>query len=637
MSAQAGLLCFDRRPIAPDIARCLLDSLAEYGPDGCGVFTAPGVVMVHQAMHVTPEDRHEKQPLICLRGNVITWDGRLDNRDDLIMQLWHDLADDRSDAALALCIYNRHGVAGLGRLTGDWSLAIWDASSNTLTLASDFAGSRALYYRCDDNRLYWSTSLRTLLGRLSSTPQPDTRFLVGFLTHTPPPEVTPYVGVHCLRPGHASTWSLDGRRQSFTLWTPASASIRHQDPRDYEHELRSLFSDAVQARLRSARPVWAELSGGLDSSGICCMADLLVREARVPTPRLETISYVSDLSPESDERRFIAVIEDQLQTRGCHVAIESTTATTDLTRAWITPIHPHGVSLAFLQRVRDGGGRVLLTGNPGDVVMGNLADYGLSGLDLPDMRSIAAWLAYGRRWSRSAKQPIWSAVAEAWRHTRSPRRFATSQLVNDLRRRARDNTASPQTAAARLYLLKPEAANLFIAEQHRRLEAIGRFHPLAKRPFVGSLLQFTETRLLQSPAEFAEVQQAHPYMHRPLVEYVLGIPAGALAEPGEPRSLMRRAFAGFMPARTLRRFSKGYASPHIVRNLRSVAADFLSRLDQLALVQLGIVDPDLLRSRLSAIQSGAAGQQDNLRELVRLERWFVHHANHSRERSQIPA
>ena len=57
MSAQAGILYFDGRPVEPHISAGLSARLAAFGPDGRGEYTAPGLVMVHRALHVTPEDR----------------------------------------------------------------------------------------------------------------------------------------------------------------------------------------------------------------------------------------------------------------------------------------------------------------------------------------------------------------------------------------------------------------------------------------------------------------------------------------------------------------------------------------------------------------------------------------------------
>ena len=51
---------------------------------------------------------------------------------------------------------------------------------------------------------------------------------------------------------------------------------------------------AVQRSLRSDRPILAELSGGMDSSSIVCMADTVIARGAAETPRLDTISWFDD-------------------------------------------------------------------------------------------------------------------------------------------------------------------------------------------------------------------------------------------------------------------------------------------------------------------------------------------------------
>ena len=81
-----------------------------------------------------------------VRTEVLHWDGRLDNRDDLLLRLSDSLESDTSNAAIARATYERWGITGLVHLIGDWSVVIRDHVNHTTVLASDFAGVRPLYY-----------------------------------------------------------------------------------------------------------------------------------------------------------------------------------------------------------------------------------------------------------------------------------------------------------------------------------------------------------------------------------------------------------------------------------------------------------------------------------------------------------
>src|SRR5580658_2000755 len=116
MSVQAGVFYFDRRPVDPSVVALMGQALDPYGPDGRGEFVEPGLVMVHRALHITPEDAFEQQPFTSRRGKVMTWDGRLDNREDLLLQLWHELREDTTDVSLAMAVYEKWGTEGFAKL-----------------------------------------------------------------------------------------------------------------------------------------------------------------------------------------------------------------------------------------------------------------------------------------------------------------------------------------------------------------------------------------------------------------------------------------------------------------------------------------------------------------------------------------
>ena len=63
------------------------------------------------------------------RSEVLHWDGRLDNRSELLLRLSDSLQGESSNAAIARATYDRWGTEGLVQLIGDWSLVIRDHES----------------------------------------------------------------------------------------------------------------------------------------------------------------------------------------------------------------------------------------------------------------------------------------------------------------------------------------------------------------------------------------------------------------------------------------------------------------------------------------------------------------------------
>src|SRR5262245_65240862 len=119
--------------------------------------------------------------MIANTSEVLHWDGRLDNRSDLLLRLSDSLQGESSNAAIARATYERWGTEGLVQLIGDWSLIIRDHLSRTTVLASDFAGVRPLCYHVRDGRVQWSNRLQSLLDQKGISDL-DEQYIDGFLT-----------------------------------------------------------------------------------------------------------------------------------------------------------------------------------------------------------------------------------------------------------------------------------------------------------------------------------------------------------------------------------------------------------------------------------------------------------------------
>src|SRR5271154_5807287 len=87
MSAQFGKCNFDGKPIDPEDLYRVRPLLAPYGPDVERCICKRNFGVLYRAFHTTLESRREVQPYEFACEAVLTWDGRLDNREDLISLL----------------------------------------------------------------------------------------------------------------------------------------------------------------------------------------------------------------------------------------------------------------------------------------------------------------------------------------------------------------------------------------------------------------------------------------------------------------------------------------------------------------------------------------------------------------------
>src|SRR5207302_381895 len=102
-----------------------------------------------------------------------------------------------------------------------------------------------------------------------------------FVVRFPAAHLTPYVGIHAVPPS-SSVRLGPGRANVSGYWDfDPGKRIRYRTDAEYEEHFRAVFGKAVQRRLRSDGPILAELSGGMDSSSIVCMADSIIARGDV--------------------------------------------------------------------------------------------------------------------------------------------------------------------------------------------------------------------------------------------------------------------------------------------------------------------------------------------------------------------
>jgi asparagine synthase (glutamine-hydrolysing) len=213
-------------------------------------------------------------------------------------------------------------------------------------------------------------------------------------------------------------------------------------------------------------------------------------------------------------------------------------------------------------------------------------------------------------WSQSLSVPIYPIVWRALRMSLStwipnadlsPVAWQRTAVANSLSPRLRQVGAEPADCAREL--------NWREAAPDRRR----RFHAMA-----GVLA----SRRFQTPEPLQHVSYAHPFTDRRLIEFMLTIPPAVVCRPGEPRRLMRRAFAELLPEPVLRRKSKASFAGMYDRWLAPLAAGMLREPERLQVVERGYIERESLLERLDAFQRGADCNLEQLRMVILFEFWL---------------
>src|SRR5215510_5264462 len=126
MSGIGGIFKPTASPIGRQVLANLSNALISRGPDGGSEVHRGSIGMVHRAFHINENSQRESQPLVSPAGHILAWDGRLDNRDDLVACLSESVNKSATDASIVLTAYLKWGNSFLNRIIGDFVLSLWD-------------------------------------------------------------------------------------------------------------------------------------------------------------------------------------------------------------------------------------------------------------------------------------------------------------------------------------------------------------------------------------------------------------------------------------------------------------------------------------------------------------------------------
>ncbi len=614
MSAFAGMLSFDRRPIDREWLKQFGAGLSHRGPDGGHEIVSGPAALAARMFHTTPESRLEQQPTRDRHGVWLCWDGRLDNAYRLAALCGLTFAS-QPDPALVLATYHQDRRNFLSHIVGDFALALWDGARHQLILARDCAGTRTLYFHCDPERLVWSTDLEALIRFGGIEPSVDEEYVAGYLAYETDSALTPFRTVNAVRPAEAVIFSTNGRCERRRFWElNLSREISYRRDEDYADAFKALFRDAVRARLRTDRPVVAELSGGLDSSSIVAIADDVLAGGETSAPNIETVSQVFDAASSSDERRFIREIEVKRRHDGKHFS-EDEWPLFDALEGSADDLHlnPYGFASAYHAGVdawmRSIDARVLLSGVGGDEIAGGGQNPTADLANLLVTGQLTHLVRRASMWSATLRTPL---IKTLWLYAIRP------VLPVYVRRGMRARQASSELTVYRAEYI--ERAGL-----RERLGA-GLEPVVGGRPGSRDQAAGFVTVVAQIASgcrrEMSSADVTYPFLHRPLVEFMQSIPADRRTEPGRNRLLQRHALTGLLPEQILRRRSKGNPMECFARAFARSHESLNRLLRDGFVVQRGYVDPDRLAVELDRSRHGQSKAVIPLLRIVALERWF---------------
>jgi asparagine synthase (glutamine-hydrolysing) len=611
MSAQAGVCNFNGEPVDPALVHDLAESLKALGPDGSFVHVDDPVALVYRPFHTTRESRRERQPHV-LNDVLVTWDGRLDNRDELIDQLQLCHADNPTDIAIAATAFERWHTACFRKLLGDWAIVICNPKLKELFLAVDYMSVKHLFYHVREGRLWWATDLNPLVLLSRDVFHLDDEYIAGYFANNPDGHLTPYREIAQVPPGHFVR-VRDGIASCHRYWQPSpKLRLRYKSDADYEDHFRDIFRKSVRRRLRSDSPVLAELSGGLDSSSIVCMADDIHVREPTSSPRIGTLSYYDQGEHNTDDSTYFRMIEQRRGMPGDHIDNSKFGNDQTLIRVPYFVALPGMTGLTSelnIQRagiVRSGGYKVVLSGVGGDEFLGGIPDPRSQLADLAIQLRLVALVQQLTRWSLVKRKPV---IKLAWECLVDILPRGIQQFLVD-RAEVAPWIERAFARRTRLSLRQVDVDNFF-----------GFLLP-SRRSYVAGLMLMSNyiAKSLLPVLGCEEVR--YPYLDRELIEFILAIPAEQLLRPGERRSLMRRSLRGIVPAELLSRRTKSTSYRTPLLGLEKHVDELRLAFESPLISDLGYVGKTRFIEAFEAARNGKPIHIVRLMRTVSMEFWL---------------
>jgi asparagine synthase (glutamine-hydrolysing) len=317
MSGIAGIYNLDGKPVNQTLLGRMIDCISHRGPDGARVWTDGFIGLGHRQLCTTEESLHEIQPSNNRSGTCwITFDGRVDNRKELIERLRPKIGELKAptDVELMLYAYEVWGTECLKWIIGDFAFALWDAKKRHLFCGRDTYGIRPFYYHFDGKTFTFGSEVHQIFQnpRIPLEINEDRiveSFTYGGMFHLTYRDInqTYFRGISELPFAHYLVVNKSGLRLHRYWDVDPKYEIRYRKSEEYTEHFYHLFREIIRTQLRSCGPIGAELSGGLDSSSIVCMAQEIYRSGEIKKQRFATFSNVFDELP-CDERQQIEYI-----------------------------------------------------------------------------------------------------------------------------------------------------------------------------------------------------------------------------------------------------------------------------------------------------------------------------------------
>lgn len=364
--------------VPPDLARQVLDSMKNRGPDASGIWEQADFRALLMNCRLAIQDLSPcgDQPMHSHDRNLtIVFNGEIYNKDDLRTLVQNYPFRGTSDTEVILALYEKLGAEMPRLLRGMYAFAIWDERRQGLFLARDPYGIKPLYLADTPEGLWFGSQVKTLLRVPEIDLSPAAAGHTGFFLWGSVPEPhTLYTGIRALRGGH-SLWLERGKPPSETEFVSIAEVLADSAESGPSVSLRDALFESVRSHFLSDVPVSVFLSAGLDSSTILAISAFTFPAASINSLTLGFDECLGTANDETQEAAQVAAhygVPQHIQTVGKNdFANECSRFLNAMDQPSID-----GINTYFISRMAHTAGyKVALSGLGGDELFGGYPSF----------------------------------------------------------------------------------------------------------------------------------------------------------------------------------------------------------------------------------------------------------------------
>ena len=542
-----------------EVIASMCDVMRHRGPDGEGILVAPGVGLGMRRLAVLDLVTGD-QPVANEKGTVhAVFNGEIYNYRELRAELTAKGHRFRGtgDSEVIPHLYQEHGLAFLSRLNGMFALALWDSESQRLLLARDRMGIKPLYYSVHGGNVWFASEVKCILAAGGTARAIDPLGVDQLLTfeYTASP-TTLFEDVKKLPPGSWLTVG-SGKVHQGRFWSlPALEPSPVTDVAELTERVRHTILTAVRRQLASDVPLGAFLSGGIDSSILVAA----MKEVSASPPLTFSIGFGD---PTYSELRYARAVAEHCGTRHHEEILtpDYLSLLPEVIAQLDQPIADFSVFPTLLvARMARRRVTVALGGDGGDELFGGYDTYRADRLSArlldwqpAPLRAAAEWLGRGlplgrgkrglanqlRRFLEGARLP------SDWQHLRWMVFLREEQRARLYTREFRAHVTGATEGLVRT-VLEDGGNDRLMAQMRCDLRLYLPEDILAKVDAM-SMATSLEARV--------------PYLDNDVVDLALAIPSELKVRGGDRKWILKRAFAGALPAAVLKRGKEGFSMP----------------------------------------------------------------------------